>query len=35
MFEAQKEIMLKELQEDVRTMSHQRDNINKEKYSNY
>ena len=35
MFEVQKESMLKELQEDVKMMSHQRDNINKEKYSNY
>lgn len=30
MFEVQKESMLKELQEDVKMMSHQRDNINKE-----
>lgn len=29
-FKEQKETMLKELKEDMRTMSHQRDNINKE-----
>lgn len=29
-FKEQKETMLKELKEDIRTMSHQRDNINKE-----
>ena len=30
MIEEQKETMLKELKEDTKTMSHQRDNINKE-----
>lgn len=30
MIEEQKETMLKELKEDMKTMSHQRDNINKE-----
>lgn len=29
-FKEQKETILKELKEDIRTMSHQRDNINKE-----